>query len=84
MNFQDIANNANQLTVTALLAMLIVGGILALHRGWIVLGSSYEECIKDRDRFEEKVRAISDANEMKISRLETDLDDIRAQRVRSR
>jgi len=49
MNFQAISTNANQLTVTALLAMLIIGGVMALHRGWVVLGSQYQDCIRDRE-----------------------------------
>lgn len=77
MNFQAIAANANQLTVTALLAMVIVSGVLALHRGWVVLGSQYDDCIKDRDRFEEKVQQTASANELKIARLESDMADLR-------
>jgi hexokinase len=76
--FQSIAANANQLTVTALLAILIVSGVLALHRGWVVLGSTYDDCVKDRDRFEEKVEALATANEVKIARLEADNFDLRS------
>jgi len=77
MNFQAIAANANQLTVTALLAMVIIGGVMALHRGWVVLGSQYQDCIRDRDRFEEKVQATAVANELKIARMEADIADLR-------
>lgn len=77
MNFQAIAANANQLTVTALLAMLIVGGVVSLHRGWVVLGSQYQDCIRDRDRFEEKVQQTATLNELKIARMEADITDLR-------
>jgi hypothetical protein len=75
--FQDIATNANQLTVTGLLALLIVSGVIALHRGWVVLGSTYDDCVTDRDRFEQKVEALAAANEAKIARLEADNLDLR-------
>ncbi len=78
MNFQSIAANANQLTVTALLAMVIIGGVMALHRGWVVLGSQYDECIKDRDRFESKMQETATANELKIARMEADIAELRS------
>ncbi len=78
MNFQDIAANANQLTVISLLAMMIIVGVVSLHRGYIVLGSQYQECIRDRDKFEVKVEALAEANALKVSRLEADNQDLRA------
>lgn len=76
--FQGVAENANQLTVTALLAILLVGGLLALHRGWIVLGSTHQDCVTDRERAEAKVEALALAQEAKIARLEADNLDLRS------
>lgn len=78
MSFSAIANNANQLTVVSLLALLIVGGIVSLHRGYVVLGSQYQDCIRDRDKFEEKVEALAEQNALKVARLEADNLDLRS------
>jgi hypothetical protein len=74
--------NAGQITVAGLLAAFLVTGIVALQRKWVVPGWLYQECIADRDRFEQKVEAMALANEEKIARLEARLDGLSGGRMR--
>lgn len=77
MNLYAVAGSANQLTVVSILAILIVVGVTALHRGWIVLGSTHKDCMEDKARAEKKVEETAIANELKITRLEEENTDLR-------
>ncbi len=65
-----VLNNAERIGVLAMMLLFLLG----LHRRVFVLGWTYEECVKDRDRYGDDLDRKAVALETKLDRLEQQRD----------